>query len=385
MRVVWRRAPEELTYKRPITDFVCSSVRGGGKSSLLETRAEGYLREGQVVLDLFGSRDSEGLAWLRSPWANMDERTGDLEKNICLIHGDNVDVDCSVHTINVSKLALPDLEKYDILISASGLYSSVDDEFLQVNKITDIIYSREYYKRIVYAIVREASNLFYSRIKVSGSQTQTKGWMIYLLREARHMGLALGLDTLKYTSIDLDIRTIVDYVYIKAMGMEGLPDKLKFLYGYFRPDFVRAVPPNCFIITSQKGGIGLGVFNEIPWHKQEKEDIKKEVGVYVEHGEGDLDYGTNKGKFNTIGDPEHVEIVEAYHYGLEDMKNGKVRTRTIGMHKIGKKLRRSPSSIRNQLIKHDEAVKRTGWCAVCKRAGGRGYMTLIQKTARKPA
>ena len=37
-----------------MTDFVCSPVRGAGKSSFLESRAESYLRNGHTVIDFFG-------------------------------------------------------------------------------------------------------------------------------------------------------------------------------------------------------------------------------------------------------------------------------------------------------------------------------------------
>ena len=209
MIVIWRRGREQFSFYRPTTDFILG-VRGGGKSSFLEHRAESFLKRKQAVFDLFSSRDGESLAWLRSEWANRDERTPDSEKRILLIHGDNCDVTAPVYTKNISKVQLRDLEDYDILISSSPLYSSPTDEFSQVGKLTDLLYKRITWNKIVYTIVREASNLYYSRLKIEKNQTSAKAGMIYMIREARHLGIAMGLDTLKFTSIDLDIRAVID-------------------------------------------------------------------------------------------------------------------------------------------------------------------------------
>lgn len=160
------------------------------KIIFLEHRAEGFIKRKQIVLDLFGSRDGEGLAWLRSKWANIDERTPDFERKILLIHGDSCDVSAPVDTVNVSKLRMDHFKKYDLLISSAPLYASVDDEFTQVNTITDLLYRRLTWQKIIYVVVREASNLYYSRLRVSKSQVNAKAEMIYLIREARHMGMA---------------------------------------------------------------------------------------------------------------------------------------------------------------------------------------------------
>ncbi len=81
MKIFWIRGNETIRFNRPHTFFV-KGVRGAGKSAFLEHVAACYLNEGHTLLDLFGSRDGEGLAWLRSPYAK--------EKNCplpCLILG----------------------------------------------------------------------------------------------------------------------------------------------------------------------------------------------------------------------------------------------------------------------------------------------------------
>ena len=42
----------------------------------------------------------------------------------------------------------------------------------------------------------------------------------------------------------------------------------------------------------------------------------------------------------------------------------------LSMDKIHKLKDRSPATVKNQLDKHNEAIKRVGFCSVCKRAGG---------------
>jgi hypothetical protein len=154
MWTVWdpSRGEDRLRFNRPHTFFVVS-VRDSGKSACLEHIGENFLEQGHKVLDLFGSRDGEGLAWLRSPYAK--------DKKILLIHGDNTTVSGSFDTQNISGLGLNDFNKYDILISASPLYSSMHDEFTQVNRVVDVMYKRTSWKTLIYMIVRESGNLYY--------------------------------------------------------------------------------------------------------------------------------------------------------------------------------------------------------------------------------
>lgn len=152
MWIVWdpSRGEDHLAFNRPHAFFVVG-VRGSGKSACLEHIGESYLAGGHKVLDLFGSRDGEGLAWLRSQHAKG--------KKILLIHGDNTTVSGSFVMRNISKLSLSDFNEYDILISASPLYSSMHDEFTQVNRVVDVLYKRLSWTKLVYMIIRESGNL----------------------------------------------------------------------------------------------------------------------------------------------------------------------------------------------------------------------------------
>lgn len=355
MRVAWIRGSEHLRFNRPSTFFVLG-VRGSGKSSFLEHVGEAYLHKGHSILDMFGSRDGEGLAWLRAPHAK--------DKKILLICGDNVDVACSVHVKNISKVRLNDFDRYDLLISASPLYSSPSDEFFQVNRLTDLLYRRLSWKKLVYVVVREAANLYYSRLRVNKNQLAAKAEATYMIREARHMGVALGLDTLKYTSIDIDVRTVLDYLILKSQGVLGLPDDLQWLYSFFSPHVVRRMPAGNFIIATRQGSLGLGEFPELEWHKREKENILRSVGLKIEYGE-ELHYGEDKRKFRTISDLEHVKIIALYSQG-------------DSMRTIGDKLGRSSGAVHWQINYHDRAITRSGFCPHCRRAKGPHEKTKVK-------
>lgn len=347
MRVLWARDNDTIRFNRPSTWF-CLGVRGSGKSSFLEHVACQYLQRDAVIFDLFGSRDGEGLAWLRSPYAK--------DKKILLLHGENVDVDTSFPVKSVESAKLSDFEEYDIVVSASPLYLSIDQEFSHAAKLTDLLYKRLHYKRLVYMICREAANFYYSRLKVSDNQVFAKSQMIYLIREARHMGIALGLDSVRFYAIDIDIRNLADYMILKAQGVQGLAKDLNWLYSYFNPSTIRNMKQQYFFIVTRKGALGLGEFPYLAWHKREKENILKSVGINVEYGES-LYEGEYRGTFRTVSDREHAEIVRLY------VKEN------LGMDVLGRKIRRSTRTVNVHIRKHNQAVQRSGFCVPCKRAG----------------
>jgi len=285
LRLKWIRGNDNVNFSKPNVYF-CLGIRGSGKSSLLEHIGEAYLNEGNSIFDLFGSRDGEALAWLRSPHAK--------DKKILLLKGENVDVKSSFPVKVADKVTLQDFENNDIVISTSPFYLNADQEFTYAASLTDLLYKRMYHKRLIYLIAREAANFYYSRLKVSDNQIYAKSQMVYLIREARHMGLALGLDSIRYYAIDIDIRSLADYLLLKSQGVQGLTRDLKWLYSYIHAGLIRNMSPERFILVSHSGAVGYGVFDFPPWHKMERENILNSVGVKVEYGEV-LEQGMNKG------------------------------------------------------------------------------------------
>lgn len=338
--------------------YLAFGVRGSGKSTLLENIGSQYLERGLPVIDLFGSRDGEGLAWLRSKYAE--------DKKILLLHGDNTDVACSHDTKPITQYRLQDIEKYDLIISSSPLYSSLDQEYKDVNRIIDLVYQRSVWERSAYIAIRESANLMYSRMKISNDQGLAKAFLIYFLREARHCGFSLGLDTQKMTSIDLDVRITIDYLFFKSLGIQGLPRDLRFLYKTYIPIRLQNMPPETFLLLTKKGSHGIGTFPYHKWHKRAGENILKNVGVEVEHGEELVDTKPNY----QVGDLRHVDIME-------------MRLEGYAYSEIADKYDLSKSTPWTHVKKHNDEVERLGECQQCKRAKSMHSDTII--TGKKPA
>ena len=342
MKVGWVRSMGGgISFTHPRT-FMPYGTRGSGKSNVLEHIGERYLNNGSGVLDLFGSRDGEGLAWCRSPWVD--------EKKILLLHGDNTSVASSFDSKNISKYSLSDLTKYDLIISSTPLYSSIDQEYRDINRVLDLCYKRRVWTRLIYIVIREAANLLYSRMKVSPDQAQAKAKMTYFIREARHSGFALGIDTLKITSVDIDVRITVDYMFFKSLGIQGLPRDLRWLYSFIKPFALQSMHPREFVILTASGSLGIGTCPEVKWHKKEGEDILKLCGIEVEHGEEMVDTYT---KFK-VGDLEHARFIKTRLAGdtYEEIASGEWSHETIRKH----------------ILSHNREIRVAGVCTRCERA-----------------
>jgi hypothetical protein len=306
---------------------------------------------------LFGSRDGESLAWLRSPYAK--------DKKVLLLKGENVDVQCSFPVKSAESVTVQDFENNDIIISSSPLYLSMDQEFAYAAKLTDILYKRLFHNKLIFLVCREAANFYYSRLKVSDSQLYAKAQMTYLIREARHMGIALGLDSIRFYAIDIDIRSLSDYLILKSQGVQGLSKDLKWLYKYVNPSLMRYMKPQQFIMLTNRGSIGFGIFPEIPWHKRERENILSDVGIKVEYGEV-LKESKSMGVFRTVSDKEHVEMVRLF---IEE---------NLGFVKMGLRVNRSSATTQKHVNIHNALVHGSGFCPSCRRANGK-YFDKVAK------
>ena len=363
MEIIWRRGKEEPSFTKPKTFFSLGQI-DSGKSCLLEHIGMKHHEKGATILDLFGSVDGENLAWLRS----------DLTKNkeICLLKGENIDVESKEISLDVKlaeNLSLKDLERYDFIISSRPLFLNRDYEYYGIGKIMSLLYKRLHWNKLVCLIAREASSLWYSRVKVSDSQTDMKAEALYMFKEMRHVGVSLALDSLRLQSIDIDLRTHTDYLFIKGQGINGLDDNLKFLYSFFDPKWIRSMKPWEFALVCRKGPLAVGLFPYHSWHKVEKEDIVSKVGLKIEYGV-ELEQPKDMGSFKSVGDKEHLEIVSLYAEGL-------------GYNKLSEKLGRSTKTVHSHVHKHNDAVNRSGFCATCRRAGGEYSGQVVKRGIAK--
>lgn len=101
LQIIWRRGNDNPSFTKPKTFFSLGQI-DSGKSCLLEHLAIKHYEKGATILDLFGSADGENLGWLRSPIAKG--------ANVCLLRGENVDVETEHDVRTVENLGLHDLE-----------------------------------------------------------------------------------------------------------------------------------------------------------------------------------------------------------------------------------------------------------------------------------
>jgi hypothetical protein len=311
-------------------------MRGSGKSSLLESIGSRYPK----VIDLFGSKDAENLGWCKpeSPF-----------KDILFIVGDNVTVASSYPQINVNKLTLKDFEKPQVIVTTRAFYNSTKEYFEALQKITSILWERAYWTEPWCIIIREAANMIYSRLQIVKDSNMAKADFIQMLREARHSGLAVCVDTLRWTSLDKEIRDVSDYVFFKRLGSIGLPKDLSFMYRYVNPLALMKLRPNVFVILTSQGNIGYGKFSYPNWHKEERENIMLKLNIDVSQLEGAKNQGFN------VSILEHVKIIESYK-------------ETNSMGTTAAQLNRSKSTISQQVGLHNDNIVECGFCLECHKA-----------------
>jgi len=335
--------------KRPVA-YINIGGKGAGKSSLAEALAFHYPK----VIDLFGSRDNEALGWLRSP----------LKDSVLFLKGNSVEIDCRcADVINATDVTLKDFEKHKVILSCSAFFGSLDEEWHSLQKIMDKLWNRGHWSEAWCVVIREAANLIYSRIGLGENQFQAKAYLVYVMREMRHLGLALALDTLRTYSIDADVRFLADFIFIKALGLEGLSDDLHFVYRYYRPNSLMKLKEDEFVVLSRHGPMGVGWFDYPFWHKEEHEDLLNHFGIRVHYGE--IPHIPSAGS-HQVGDHEHARIIKA-RMETDD-----------GMETLGQKLSRSSKTIYDHIRQHNNCVRTLKECDSCARVKGEYKNTVTR-------
>jgi len=111
--------------------------------------------------------------------------------------------------------------------------------------------------------------------------------------------------------------------------------------------------------------LGLGNFSFHTWHKAEKENILRAVGIKVEYGE-EVNEGEYRRMFRTVSDSEHAEIIRLY------IDEG------LSYEKISEQLNRSSRTPILHIQRHNRDVERSGFCPICKRVKS-GFEILLAK------
>lgn len=343
--IKWLRGRDNIDWSYPGLALGLGK-KGSGKSALGEAWAMHFKR----IIDLFGSRDNENLAWCRES-SPIDD--------VLLITGDTVDVDCSWPVKRVSDLRLSDLHDHEVVTTCSSFYSGQNDRFSSQEKIIANFWNRTGWNYPICAIVREASSYTYSRIKQGVRMQEAKADFIYFTREMRHFGFAEYIDTIRWTSIDKEMRDQADYLIIKKVGHQGLPRDLRWLYRYINPRSLSALKPHLFIMLTDSGAIGVGTSDFPHFHKLEGQDLIKELGMEITKGEPLVDSTPRM-----VGDNEHSNICILKH------------DKESSIRQIQKEIRRSTETISRHLHLHNRDIDRYGHCPVCKRVRN-GLSTVV--------
>jgi len=335
INIKWQRGRDSINWKKPSISLALGK-KGSGKSALGECFA---LRHPKIV-DLFGSRDNENLAWAR--------KTSPVD-DILMVTGDSVDLDCSWDAVKVSDLTYNKMNEYEVTLTCDSFYVNQMDRFKSIEKIIDNFWDRLSWKLPICVIVREASSFIYSRIKQGARQQEAKADFIYWQREMRHFGYTLFIDTIRWTSVDKEMRDLADYLIIKKLGPQGLPYDIKWLYKFVNPLAMAALPPQFFMLLTESAAIGFGMSQLPIFHKEEGVNLLAELDIKITMGEM-----LEEGSLRRVGDLEHAEIIREYN----ELKS---------IRKVQKKIRRSTQTIHRHIREHNRNVLHGGTCPKCKR------------------
>lgn len=334
--------------------------KDSGKSAHLEVFGEEHLEAGNKLIDLHGSVDMETLGWLRSDWVSG--------RRVCIVHGPTVKLSFQKtdwETLDVNKMRFEDYSRFDMIISNPKFFMDNDGtkDFTSIGRfLRRLLIHRENDHPIIYCIIREASEVIYSRIKADERQDEVKAQMLSALGQARHIGVSLGLDTQRAVNVDKAFRDLADYTFYKRPRGENLPEEKKFAYRYVDLEPMLVMPRDRFIVVDTRG-VGEGVNYMPKWHKREGDVLMPQLGISMEFLEAPEE-GRERGDFKTIGDKDHAQMMVLYMDG--DGQKG-----PYSMNMIADEWHISSATPKYQMDKHNDAVRQRGECGRCARASGK--------------
>ena len=346
--IQWIRGRDKIRINK-VRHHLGVGLRDSGKSAFGEVLA--CLHHNKI--DIFGSRDNEGLAWCRSP---IDD--------ILFVTGDNVDVSSSWNSIKIGDLTISKMLEPEVLITVPSFYTNQTDLYKGLRRFISIMYNRRSWNpdRPAFLLIREASNFIYSRISSGDTNKDAKNDFIRFQREMRHFGFTLYVDTIRWTSIDKEMRDLADYVYFKDLGYAGLSRDVSFIYRYIEPRKLAGLPPDKFVILTRNSAIGIGRTEYPAFHKEEGEDLLTLFDITVEYGE-EFQYSDSQ----RVGDMEHEEMMRLYMDEYSMMEIAGIK-------------HRSASTVKSHIDRHNSGVIRKGRCAICSKVDGDLADSLVKRT-----
>lgn len=333
--------------------YIFLGMTESGKSTVNELFA---LRHPKIV-DLFGSRDNENLCWAR--------KTSPVD-DILMITGDNVDVNCSWDTTKISDVKMSDIDSHEITLTCNSYWSDQKTRFAGIQKLCDVFYDRLSWRKgdIIYNLSRETMNLIYARLSQGVDERSAKADVLMFLRELRHFGTSFGGDILRWTGIDKEMRDLADFTVIKQMGWQSLPSEIDWLYSIFEPSIFGKMKINEMVMLKRDASIAFCKTPALEFHKEEGVNLLSELGIKIEYAEEIIDTSDMR-----VGDREHADIVR-FHNEFQSMD------------KCREKFHRSMSTISNHIKNHNDLIKKSGVCDLCKRVGSDLATTEIYVRSR---
>lgn len=348
-----------IPWNRPLTFLIMGTRLTGGKSSLGETCAVRYPK----IFDIFGSTDNEGLAWCKPEYKAIFQAQYGREPRILLLHGEGIQVAATQDKRLFNKISLHLFDQYDIIIVCRGFYLTEDKYFKALAHLTQLLWDeRNYYTEVWFVLIREAANWIYARMKVVRKETTAKADFIKALREAYHSGLAVCVDTIRWTNIDKEVRDLANVLFIKRLGNAGLPRDLWWLYKYSKyPDVFKELRPDVFYVIAEREAVGYGRFDYPPWHKERRENILKSTGIEIQR----------------IGQKPDVQ-----KYSVTDLKHARMIKKYFELGSVTKvgedpDVQKASKTVAAHIHSHNEAIKTKEECPRCHNASCEYSKTIV--------
>mgnify|MGYP001589171620 CR=1 FL=1 len=275
MGIRWLRGREEMKWTGGFTAWFIGKKKSG-KSNGGELVAVKCKNAGaSTIFDTCASGDGENFAWLRSPYKD----------NILIVHGSGMKVTAPCHTMHVAEFNLKECEKYSVVITNPALYRERRDYYTALAYIMD----NHFMKRTVFTtsivhLIREARKILMSRF-IAGKATNialAQEQFIEMHNESEHTAIANVIDALRPNSIVPDVRELANYTFIKTFGAMRIPRDMFNILKKVKPQWMRRMPPDRFVLYTDADNVGVGNLDLVPWHHKRGEPILNQVGVEIE-------------------------------------------------------------------------------------------------------
>ena len=270
--------------KRNLATHRIVGDRYQGKSALGEFIMAKYIGNGSTCYDFFAANDNESLAWLNPNSPYKDK--------VVLVHGDSINLSCNYETIRMSELDPTNNSGDKLFITCKKFYSSEQEHYESLFAFTDLVSQRDQWDRIDVIFIREAQQYISSRMKTNQARTQKEAAekFIEFHNEAFHSGMTCTIDSQREVEVSKNLRELGTFTYYKNMGAMEIPRKIWWIahprLANFDLDQLRMIDESQFLLMTNKNCVGLGSFDEPPWHIERGAGLMNKLGISISSSDG---------------------------------------------------------------------------------------------------